>query len=99
MTFGALAASKDVDTTMLCASVSHSSLGTVLWGAFIASPAVLDAIHKSEDSNGHCRVRTHRDLALLPDMGSLLPVEIARVDVIVVEHFMCPTYGGNEMKG
>ena len=48
---------------------------------------------------GHCRVRTHRDLALLPDMGSLLLVEIARVDVIVVEHVMCPTYGGNEMKG
>ena len=46
-----------------------------------------------------CGVRTH--LTALPDMGSLFPVESARVAVIIVEHIMCPTFGGNElaMKG
>ena len=34
-------------------------------------------------------------------MGSLFPVEIARAVVMIVEHIVCPTFGGNElaMKG
>ena len=46
-----------------------------------------------------CGVRTH--LTALPDMGSLFPVESARVAVIIVEHIMCPAFGRNElaMKG
>ena len=47
----------------------------------------------------YCGIRTNLDA--LPDMGSLFPVEIARAVVMIVEHIMCPTFGGNElaMKG
>ena len=94
LTFGALTAREDVDAMMLHASVLHSPSQVVTRSS--AARFLLPQLPSSRLECDKCGVRTH--LTVLPDLGSLFPVESARVVVIIVEHIMCPPLGGgNEL--